>query len=45
MFRNKRGVILRVLRGKTDSEKTMSVLMTVECDNGFHSLYPFVELS
>ena len=39
------GVIFGFLRGITDSSKTMSVLMTVECDNGFHSLYPFVELS
>ena len=39
------GVILGVLRRNTDSSKTMSVLMTVECDNGFHSLYPFVKLT
>ena len=39
------GGMFRVLRGKTDFSKTTSVLVTVECDNGFHSLYPFVELS
>ena len=39
------GEILRVLRRSMDSSKTMSVLMTVRCDNRFHSLYPFVELS
>ena len=34
-----------VLRGKTDSSKTTSVLMTVESDNEFYSLYPLVKLS
>ena len=32
-----------VLKGKTDSSKEMSVLITVECVDTFHNLYPFVE--
>ena len=34
-----------VRRGKIDSSNTTSVDMTILRDDGFHSLYPFVELS